>query len=79
LGVSDIFAANILVLSLRVELEDLDFGIKEEMVRQSTRRTLVDRETHIGSQEGSSRSGANQPSVYITRNEMETMTGVMQE
>ena len=41
------------------------------MTRQSSRRPRPERSEQQGSQEAS--SGANQPSIYITRDEMETM------
>ena len=47
------------------------------MTRQSSRRPRPERSEQQGSQEAS--SGANQPSIYITRDEMETMMKKQEE
>ena len=63
---------------------NLDSGFKglktwiwKAMTKQSTRRQRAERSQHEGSQEAS--SGANQTSVFITRDEMEMMMDAMQE
>lgn len=47
------------------------------MVRQSTKRTVVGENQPRDSQETS--SGANLPSIFITRDEMETMMNGLQK
>lgn len=59
-------------------MNDLELGFGST-VRQSTKKTPTDRSHHGGSQEASSEAGTNQPSVYITGNEMKTMMNAMQE
>lgn len=55
---------------------EIGFGA---MVKPSTRRLVADMSHHEESQEAFSGARANQTSVYVSREEMETMVNAMQE